>query len=193
MAHKFDPKNKGKLQSEERKENLPPEKILEKAGLGQGETLIDVGCGVGYFSIPGAKKVGAKGKVYALDTSSEMTAFLTSEIKKACIENIEVLKSQEYGFPVEDSQGDMLLMSMVLHEVEDKKRFLQEARRTLKNRGRILIIEWEKKETEQGPPLKHRLDFQETKHYLTEAGFKDPEVVRMQEVAETFYIVTARA
>ncbi len=193
MAHKFDPKNKEKLQSKERKESLPPEIILQKGGLLPGETLIDIGCGVGFFSVPATRMLGPKGKVYALDTSSDMTEFLRAETGKAAIENIEIIESQEYDFPLEDSQGDMLLMSMVLHEVEDKKRFLMEARRILKQEGRILIIEWQKEETDQGPPLNHRLDFQETKKYLIEAGFMDPKALSLQEVAKTFYIITAEA
>ncbi len=192
MAHKFDPKNKEKLNSKERRENLPPEIILRKAGLKSDHHLIDIGCGVGYFSIPAAKIVNSNGKVYALDTSEEMTEFLTAELKTLGIENVEVLNSREYGFPLEEDTGDMLLMSMVLHEVEDKKRFLQEARRTLKPSGRILIIEWDKKETEQGPPLKHRLDTQETKNYLHQAGFNNPEIIELQELSNTFYMVTAK-
>lgn len=192
MAHKFDPKNKEKLNSKERRENLPPEIILRKAGLKSDHHLIDIGCGVGYFSIPAAKIVKSNGKVYALDTSEEMTEFLTAELRTLGIENVEVLNSREYGFPLEEDTGDMLLMSMVLHEVEDKKRFLQEARRTLKPSGRILIIEWDKKETEQGPPLKHRLDTQETKNYLHQAGFNNPEIIEIQELSNTFYMVTAK-
>ena len=193
MAHKFDPKNKEKLQSKERRENLPPDKILQKAKLQPGHHFIDIGCGVGYFSIPAAEIVRPEGKVYALDTSKEMTEFLTSELKTSGVENIQVVESQEYGFPLENRTGDMLLMSMVLHEVEDKPLFLQEAHRTLKPQGKILIIEWVKKETEQGPPLKHRLDFQETKNYLIQAGFKNPEILELPMVADTFYIVTALA
>ena len=193
MAHKFDPKNKEKLNSKERRENLPPEIILRKAGLKSDHHLIDIGCGVGYFSIPAAKIVNSNGKVYALDTSEEMTEFLTAELNTSGIENVEVLKSTEYGFPLAGETGDMLLMSMVLHEVEDKKRFLQEARRTLKPSGKILIIEWDKKETEQGPPLKHRLDTRETKSYLLQAGFNNPETIELHEVSNTFYIVTAKA
>jgi len=193
MAHKFNPKNKEKLQSKERKENLPPNIILRAAGLQPGDNMIDIGCGVGYFSIPAAEMVGPKGKVYALDTSTEMTDFLIAELKASQIENVQVQKSYEYGFPLEEGSGDMLLMSMVLHEVEDKKLFLQEAYRTLKNQGKIVIIEWDKKETEQGPPLKHRLDPQETKDYLIQAGFNNPEILKLEEVADTFYTVIATA
>lgn len=193
MAHKFDPKNKEKLQSKERRANLPPDKILQEAGLQPGHHLIDIGCGVGYFSIPAAEIVSPRGKIYALDTSREMTEFLASQLKTSAIENIQVVESQEYGFPLGDASGDMLLMSMVLHEVEDKSLFLQEAHRTLKPKGKIIIIEWVKKETEQGPPLKHRLDFQQTKNYLVQAGFINPEILEIQEVANTFYIITALA
>jgi ubiquinone/menaquinone biosynthesis C-methylase UbiE len=193
MAHKFNPKNKEKLQSKERRQNLPPDKVLTEVGLQPGQVFIDIGCGVGYFSIPASKIVGSRGRVYALDTSVEMTEFLKAELKALSIKNVGVENSTEYGFPLKDSIGEMLLMSMVLHEVEDKRRFLQEAHRTLKSGGKIIILEWVKKETEQGPPLIHRLDPQETKDYLIEAGFKYPRLINIEDMAKSFYLIAAEA
>ena len=193
MAHKFNPKNKDKLHSEERRKNLPSKLILQKIELQPGHQFIDIGCGIGYFSIPASEVVSPRGKVYALDTSEEMTAFLTAEVKALGRENIEIIQSSEYGFPLEEATGDRLLMSMVLHEVEDKKRFLKEAHRTLKASGEIMIIEWHKKETKQGPPLDHRIDSQETMNYLLEAGFINPELIEIPQVANTFYVITAKA
>jgi len=43
-----------------------PETILSEAGVKPGEVVADIGCGTGYFTIPLAKHVGKRGKVYAL-------------------------------------------------------------------------------------------------------------------------------
>lgn len=186
MAHKFNPKNKEKLMNKERKKNLPPYEILREAGLQPGQTVIDIGCGVGYFSLPAAEIVGPNGEVYALDTVREMTDYLKAELEKNKVQNVKVLNSTEYGFPIKEDLGDYLLMSMVLHEVEEKTEFLQEAYRTLKNSGKIVLIEWQKKETEEGPPLKHRIGPEQAKSYLKQVGFQKLEVVDLNRF---FYMV----
>lgn len=186
MAYKFNPKNKEKLMNKERKKNLPPYEILRQVGLQPGQTFIDIGCGVGYFTLPAAEIVGPEGAVYALDTVREMTDYLKSELMKNRVQNVQVLNSTEYGFPIGDDLGDYLLMSMVLHEVEEKTEFLREAYRTLKNSGRIVLIEWQKKETEEGPPIKHRIAPEQAKSYLKQVGFRKLEVLDLNQF---FYMV----
>ncbi|RUM88282.1 MAG: methyltransferase, partial [Thermodesulfatator sp.] len=62
MAHRFDPRKKHKLESEERRRLLPPEAVLELLELTPGETLVDLGCGPGYFALPAAERLGPKGR-----------------------------------------------------------------------------------------------------------------------------------
>ena len=68
MVHKFNPANKKKLDDPWRRENLPPILTLEKLGLIPGDTMADLGCGIGYFTIPAAEIVRESYKVFALDT-----------------------------------------------------------------------------------------------------------------------------
>lgn len=72
MTHKFDVQNKCKLDNPKRREMLPIEKVLAEIGLKEDDILADIGCGIGYFSIPAAQLIGSKGKVYALDVKYEM-------------------------------------------------------------------------------------------------------------------------
>ena len=72
MTHKFDAKNRHKLDNPKRREMLPPEKTLIRLGLKQGDIVADIGCGIGYFTIPAANIVGDSGKVFAMDISPEM-------------------------------------------------------------------------------------------------------------------------
>ncbi len=56
-----------KLDHPDRKKMMPPDIIMDLMKVKLGMTIADIGCGIGYFSIPMAKVVGEKGKVYALD------------------------------------------------------------------------------------------------------------------------------
>lgn len=51
------------------------------------------------------------------------------------------------------------MLSNVLHEVEDKVKYLNEIKRVLRNNGSLYLIEWvkENKNNNYGPPLEHRL------------------------------------
>ncbi len=139
------------LESENRKRLLPAEEILATIGIKEGDTLIDFGCGIGYFSIPAAKLVGEQGKVIAIDISDEMISEL--EKRSEGFRNLDIVKSDDIsGF-----KGDIILLVTVLHEVDNAKKFIERCFDALNPQGRIIIIDWQKKETTMGPPISHRI------------------------------------
>jgi len=140
-----------KLESDGRKKTLPADEILKTINLRKGDILIDFGCGIGYFSIPATNHVGGVGKVIAIDISDRMI----EEMKRRTIgmDNIEIVKSDNLkGF-----KGDVILIVTVLHEVDDPKAFLDQCISSLNPKGKLVIIDWQKKETGMGPPKEHRI------------------------------------
>ena len=129
MAHKFNPKDMQRLDSPERRKILPPKKTLNMIGLNKNQIFIDIGCGIGYFSIPASKSVGIKGKVYALDTSIEMIQELERRISENKITNIETIISDPYDFKLNSDIATFAFMANVLHEVDEKEIFLKETYR----------------------------------------------------------------
>jgi hypothetical protein len=59
----------------------------------------------------------------------------------------------------------------VLHEPPDPAAFLHEVKRALRPSCRILVVDWQKRPTEQGPPVEHRLSEDETRSLLSADGF----------------------
>jgi ubiquinone/menaquinone biosynthesis C-methylase UbiE len=188
MAHKFDPKQMDKLDNPQRRQTMPPAETLVKLGLKAGDIVADIGCGIGYFSFPAAGIVGPRGKVYAADTSEVMQAELKKKLSAHPLDNLEIIASAEYepGIPLNSST--FAFMSNVLHEVDDKGKFLRQVHGILKAAGKIAVIDWEKREMPQGPPLQHRLDKKEVEALLLENGFT---AVRTLQLTEDFYAVTA--
>lgn len=172
MAHKFNVKDMHKLDTPERRKILPPEDTLIKAGLTNKDIFIDIGCGIGYFSIPASKIIGPSGKVFALDTSEKILDELKRRILQNKISNIEPILSVPYDFHLTQDTGTFALMSNVLHEIEDKVTFLKETNRVLKSGGTLCIIEWQKKETDRGPPLEERVSKSEIKELMEQTNFK---------------------
>ena len=168
MVHKFDAKKAGILDSPDRMQFLNPESILDKLELTGKMVLADLGCGTGFYSIPVSRRVK---KVFALDIQKEMLGILKDKIKHEKITNIETILSEESSIPVSDNSVDVLLMSNVFHELEDRNSLLREAKRILTPAGRLAIIDWKKIEMDSGPPIEERLSEKEVINICNVNGF----------------------
>lgn len=187
MAHKFNPKNLAKLDSPIRRELLPPFQVLKSIGLTTGVTMLDLGCGTGFFTFPASELIGNQGRVYAVDISAELLDEAQKRWEQFLNQNdstllapVEFLQSQENNIPVLDSSIDLILMANVFHELESPQELLQEVKRILRANGRIALIEWKKEEMEWGPPLKERLEPSEVEVALKESGFTDIKILELE-------------
>ncbi len=162
--HKFSPSNADRLESEQRYKLLPPRETLKRFGLGKGMTFVDVGAGTGYFTREAAKIVGSKGMAYAVEMSKEMAEHLR---EKGVPENVQVIRSEEYRIPLDDSISDLTWLAFVVHENSEVRRFVREAKRVTKDGGRVVILEWKKQEEEHGPPMDERLSQHDLKKALS--------------------------
>ena len=187
MHHEFDINNKKKLDSPKRREMLPTRTVLNKIGLNEGARLADIGCGIGYFSIPAADVIGPQGIVFALDVSKEMIEELDKKIEENGIENIRTVITDKYNFKLKDNSVSYAFICTVLHEIEDGMAFINETKRILALGGKIAVVEWIRAESDWGPPVDHRLDSSDVKIMLHAAGFKEIEYLKLN---EHFYIVT---
>lgn len=183
MHHKFDAKSSTKLDNEERRKRLPPDKVLHKFGLAQGDTVADVGCGIGYFTIPASNIVGPDGRVFAMDISEEMLANTREKAHQARANNIETIKISENDFLLPANSVNIGIIFFVLHEAQEPCRFLSELHRIIKPGGRLAMIDWEKREMPQGPPAAHRISNEEATLLLEQTGFS----VTVVDIDENFY------
>ena len=117
-----------------------PDRIL--AGLVQpGETALDIGCGMGYFSIPLARLVGPGGKVICVDLQEQMLAGVHGRAERAGVaDRVRLHRVGTDGLGV-DETADFALAFWMLHEVPDQAAFLAEVIACLKPSGRLLVVE----------------------------------------------------
>lgn len=189
MTHKFDKNNRHKLDNEKRRADMPPLKTLEMLGYDGSTDMADIGCGIGYFSIPAAELAVASSKIYALDVSVEMLEEVEKRALEAGLTNIRNITVEEYDLKLEDEAVGYAILSNVLHEIEDKKRYVAEIRRILKNEGILAIIEWVKTEGESGPPAAHRISHEELSQLLSDNGF---DIMESHSIGKEHYGITAR-
>ena len=117
-----------------------PKKVLGSF-VSPGQTVVDIGCGFGYFSIALAKLVGPAGKVIALDIQPEMIQRAKRRAEKQNLANqIEFQVCEEDRLGVKGS-ADFVLAFWMVHEVADPEKFFTELKSVLKESGKILIAE----------------------------------------------------
>ena len=117
-----------------------PRKILQPH-IREGMTVLDVGCGPGFFSIEIAKLLKGTGKVIAADLQEGMLEKVRNKIRGTELEQrIEVHQCAEDKIGVTE-RVDFILLFYVIHEVPDQERLLKELKSVLKPDGKIFIIE----------------------------------------------------
>ena len=120
-----------------------PQKIFSPY-VEEGMKVMDIGCAMGFFSLPLAQIVGSNGKVVCVDVQSKMIAALEKRAKKAGLSNkIETRLCHHNSLSMDDlkEEIDFAFAFAVVHEVPDASRFFYEIYATLKPTGRLLIAE----------------------------------------------------
>ncbi len=155
-----------------------PDGVVAALGIAPGMTVIDLGCGDGYFTAAIARRLGT-GRVVGVDLDSAMLA----QAKAACagMENCAWL----LGDAMELSRliaepADYALIANTFHGVPDKTALAREAGVTLKAGGHFAIVNWHPipRETTtvlgepRGPRTELRLSPEETRAVVEPAGFK---------------------
>ncbi len=148
---------------------LNPEEVLKKVKLRRNMIAVDFGCGSGGWAIPLAKEL-EEGKVIGVDVQEEPLSALKARVKLEKISNIETVRADiEKGTDIFEESADIVLMTNLFFQVENKKFVLGEGKRILRPKGLILIVDW-KKDSVLGP--KNKVSAEEIKKIAEPIGLK---------------------
>lgn len=168
MPTKFKVSNKDVLL---RPGRLDTHRLLSVIPMLTYHAVADIGCGPGYFTVPLAKFL-FDGKVYALDVQQGMLDAAREQVDSVKLSNVEFLQSEEKEMPLDDNSIDGALMAFVLQEANSPRALLKEAKRCLRNTGWLAVLEWHKREMEEGPPVKQRVEEEKVLSMATKLGFR---------------------
>jgi ubiquinone/menaquinone biosynthesis C-methylase UbiE len=130
----------GSLDNSVRKLVHKPHRILE-AHIRKGMTVLDLGCGPGFFTIEIANLVGETGKVIAADLQQSMLDKVAVKINGTDLEQrIELHKCQDDTIGI-SQKVDFALAFWMVHEVPDQQRLIEELKSLMNPGARIWIIE----------------------------------------------------
>jgi ubiquinone/menaquinone biosynthesis C-methylase UbiE len=109
-----------------------------------GMTVLELGPGMGFFTLELARLVGPTGRVVAVDVQPKMLKALRRRAEKArLIDRIDIRQAPAEGMGVDDLTGtvDFVLAFAVVHELPDVERFFHETAGALKQGGTLLLAE----------------------------------------------------
>ncbi len=149
---------------------VDPNEVLSELPLKKDMVVADFGCGSGGWVIPLARRL-EDGVVYAIDVQEAPLSALMSKVNLQGLANIKkVLTDVEKGVPsISDDLCDLVLMTNLLFQIEDKKAVLKEAQRVLKHNGKLLVVEWD--ENAKFGSQEGKLSKELAKQIIQEIGF----------------------
>ncbi len=152
---------------------LPPDEVITVLGVQCGDVVADIGAGTGYFTLPLARAVGLRGKLWAVDSQTEMLSLLQQKLDAATISNVEPVHAEADRTELPNAACALVFLANVWHEFEDRDAVLRETRRILAPGGRVAILDWRPDvEPVHCPPLEHRLALSDALREMRLSGFE---------------------
>lgn len=175
------------LDSKQRVKLIPPEILISQMPIEKHHTLLDIGAGSGFFTIPMAESTS--NKVYAMDPDLRMLKVIEDKAKEKGITNIELIQDYLENLSIENESIDFAMASLILHELSSLSNALSKIYEVLKPGGHLLCLEYEKNDlVVEGPPMAIRISSDELERTLTSIGFK---LVKKTKINEAIYTILA--
>ncbi|HSE97442.1 MAG TPA: methyltransferase domain-containing protein [Blastocatellia bacterium] len=119
-----------------------PAEVMDALGIRAGHRVADVGCGFGYFTFRLAARVGAEGKVYAVDIDREAINKVRQRKEREKLEQVEPILGESADPRLPDDLDTVLIVD-TYHEFREYDKMMQAVFRALKPGGRLAIIDGE--------------------------------------------------
>jgi ubiquinone/menaquinone biosynthesis C-methylase UbiE len=160
------------LERPERAWEENPDQALDLLNLRKGQTVADVGAGVGYLTLRIARRVGPTGKVYGVDVQKEMLERLKKNAAKAKLTNVETIQGTETDPMLPAGKVDLILMVDVYHELSQPQAMLQNIKKALSPDGRLALVEYRKEDPSIPIRVEHKMSAWEVQTEVEAEGYK---------------------
>ncbi len=135
-----------------------PARNVSVFGIEHGMKVADFGAGSGVYTLEIAELLSGSGTVFAVDVQKDLLRRIKNEANRRHLNNVEVIwgdLEKAEGSKIKEHTLDVVLISNLLFQLEDKKAPLVEAKRILKPSGHLVIIDWSESYGGMGPIKEH--------------------------------------
>jgi len=140
---------------------IHPARLLERLGVTEGHHVADIGCGsLGHFVFPSAKRVGADGRVYAVDIQRRALDVIRRAAKEEQLFNIETIwgdADRIGGIRLNEGSVDVALITNTLSSSRRPLDLVKEVARITREHGIALVVDWKLHASAIGPSVEHRV------------------------------------
>ena len=134
-----------------------PDLVMQLLSDMRGESVADLGAGLGFFTYRLSNVVGVDGKVYAVEFEPTLIERLETFVAKLPRRNTVVIRGTASNPGLPEGELDMVLSVNTWHHVGNRNAMSQAVQQALKPSGRLVIIDWREGEISIAPPADHRL------------------------------------
>jgi len=162
--------------------------IIAAIGLQPGQQVADVGAGTGLFIPLLADKVGASGKVYAVDITPKFIAHIQNRIQERGLTQVETVLNSEHSVGLPENSVDIVFTCDVYHHFAYVQDMLASIRSALRPGGQFIVVDYDKVPG-KSPEfiLQHVRDTKEVfTREIEAAGFSSKEDITIPGFKETF-------
>jgi ubiquinone/menaquinone biosynthesis C-methylase UbiE len=145
------------LDRPEREKEEAPTKLMDALPVRPGDAVADIGAGTGYFTFRLSDRVGAKGKVYAVEIQQEMLDIIAKRMKARDVKNIDLVLGTETDPKLPANALDFILMVDVYHEFSFPYEMTENMVRALKPGGRLVFVEYRLEDPQVPIKLVHKM------------------------------------
>jgi ubiquinone/menaquinone biosynthesis C-methylase UbiE len=160
------------LTRESRQREEDCESMLKALSVKPGQTVCDMGCGNGFYTLKLAEMVGEKGLVYAVDIQQEMLRLLEDRAERTKHKNIKPVLGSLIDPRLPEGKLDLILCVDVYHEFSHPEHMLAAMRKALKKDGRLVLVEFRKEDPDVPIKELHKMSKEQILKELVPNGFK---------------------
>jgi ubiquinone/menaquinone biosynthesis C-methylase UbiE len=150
-----------------------PAEVIKAMNIKNGDVIADLGAGTGYFTRRIAVAVGPEGKALGLEVEPSMVKHMNEDAEKLNLKNYTA-KLVKYDDPLlEPKSVDVVFICDTYHHIENRVNYLKRTSKGLKDGGRVVVVDFHKKDLPVGPrDVEHKLAEETVLAEFKEAGYR---------------------
>lgn len=125
----------------ERENNLQINRVMDILKISEGKSIADIGAGSGWFTVRAAKRVGDKGKVFAVEINQEYINYINDRAAKEGYSNIKTVLGKEDDPLLPKNSIDAVLILKTYHEIGEPVRLIKNLSTALRKGALVGIID----------------------------------------------------
>ena len=161
-----------KLLSPEREAWQQPDRVVRALRIRKGQTVAEIGAGPGYFTLRLAPAVGRDGLVLAIEVDERLLSLLRDRLAERRVGNVVSVLALPGDQLLPPRSCDLVLAVNAFHHLRALPAYLARLKRALKPGGRIVSVDFHKRELPVGPPPDHKLAREDFLAAAKEAGLR---------------------